>query len=632
MPAVKKAAQATPNRQLRQERERRCWSQLEIADQIGTTSLNVSRWERGITFPTAHFRQKLCTLFGKSAGELGLLQTGDYGIGRSEALMPDTLTNIFISFARSDSAFVDRLEADLRQHGRHPWVDRRGLEAGSKWRQELQEAVDRARVVLVVLSPEAVASEYVQKEYGYALDEGKVVIPLYYRACKVPMDLRGIQGIDFQHSYEQGLAALLEALREQRERASLGSNPTGPDAPAGHPWNVPFPRNPYFTGRTALLERLHDQLGRASSVALNQSQALSGLGGIGKTQTAIEYSYRYRDEYAAVFWVRAASRETLVADFVALARLLDLSEQHAPDQMQAVAAVKHWLEQHEGWLLLLDNADEPALLADFLPTVGKGHTLLTTRAQATGRIAASLSVEQLETPESLLLLLRRAKLLAPNEPLDNLSRTVRGQAQALVEELDGLPLALDQVGAYLEEIDCSLADYLALYQQRRTALLKRQSMVSTDYPHTVASTWSLSFEQAEQADPAAAELLRLCAYLAPDAIPEEIITEGATELGPVLEPVAADPLLLNEAIQVLRHYSLVKRDAEAKLLNLHRLVQVVLRESLDAETQRQWAERSMRAVNRVFPNVEFTSWERCERCLPHALLGAQWIEQYGFTF
>lgn len=71
---MKKAAMAIPNRQLKQERERRCWSQLEVADQIGTTSLNVSRWERGITFPTPHFRQELCALFGKSAGELGLLQ------------------------------------------------------------------------------------------------------------------------------------------------------------------------------------------------------------------------------------------------------------------------------------------------------------------------------------------------------------------------------------------------------------------------------------------------------------------------------------------------------------------------------------------------------------------------------
>src|SRR5260370_19990916 len=86
MPTVKKAAQATTNRQLRQERDLRCWSQLEVADQIGTTPLNVSRWERGITFPTAHFRQELCTLFGKSAGELGLLQ--DETTDRYESFPP----------------------------------------------------------------------------------------------------------------------------------------------------------------------------------------------------------------------------------------------------------------------------------------------------------------------------------------------------------------------------------------------------------------------------------------------------------------------------------------------------------------------------------------------------------------
>src|SRR5260370_1686689 len=88
MPTVKKAAQATPNRQLRQERDLRCWSQLEVADQIGTSSLNVSRWERGITFPTAHFRQELCTLFGKSAVELGLLQVPDETTDSHDSIPP----------------------------------------------------------------------------------------------------------------------------------------------------------------------------------------------------------------------------------------------------------------------------------------------------------------------------------------------------------------------------------------------------------------------------------------------------------------------------------------------------------------------------------------------------------------
>ena len=396
-------------------------------------------------------------------------------------------------------------------------------------------------------------------------------------------------------------------------------------------WNVPFRRNPFFTGRAHLLELLHEHLSQDHGTS-SHLYALSGLGGIGKTQTAIEYAYRYQQVYRAIFWVRAATRETLVADFVIMARLLQLPESDAQNQMQVVDAVKRWLAQHEGWLLILDNADDLALLSDFLPTVGAGHILLTTRAQATGTIAESLTIEKMGSGEGILLLLRRAKLLAPNAPLDNVSRALRAQAQAIVEELDSLPLALDQAGAYIEEIGCSLSDYLTLYQQRRIALLKRSSRISAEYPHTVANTWSLSFEQVEQEDTAAAELLRLCAYLDPDAIPEEMMRDGASELGPVLRPVAADPLLLNDAIQTLRRYSLIKRDAESRLLNLHRLVQVVLKDGLDAVTQHQYAERTVRMVSRAFPEVSFATWSRCERCLPHAQVCATLIEQYDFTF
>jgi len=567
--------------------------------------------------------------------------------------MPDQLPPLFISYSHADSDFVDRLDADLRNQGWNPWVDRHGLVGGLRWRRELQEAVESAQILLIVLSPDAIASQNVQIEYDYALELGKLIVPVYYRQCNIPMELRAIQWIDFRHSYEQGLAALLQALQMHLDKAApatalpnnatsasivppppqeVGSKPE-PRLEAEAPWNVPFARNPFFTGRAQLLERLHQLLNRSQRAALSQSLALSGLGGIGKTQTAIEYAYRYRDEYSAVFWVRAASLDTLVTDFVALARLLNLPGQDAQDQMLIVAAVKRWLEQHEGWLHILNNADDVTLLADFLPGEYQGHILLTTRTQATGRVAtSSLSVEKMEMSESLQLLLHRAKLLAPDEPLDNAPRKLRTQARKLVEELDGLPLALDQAGAYIEETGCTLSEYLDLYQKHRLALLKRQSSVSVDHPESVASTWGLSFSKVEQANPAAAELLRLCTFLHPDAIPEEILTEGAGELGPVLGPDAADAFLLNEAIQVLRRYSLVKRDPEAKLLNLHRLVQVVLKENLDEATRKQWAERTVRAVNAAFPEVSFDTWARCERCLPHVQACAQLIDEYHLSF
>src|SRR5205823_8552025 len=120
--------------------------------------------------------------------------------------------------------------------------------------------------------------------------------------------------------------------------------------------------------------------------------AVSGLGGIGKTQTAVAYAYRYRDEYQYVFWVRANKHEELVTDFGAIAGLLNLPERNAQDQNVVVEAVKRWLEGHTGWLLILDNADDLEMASQFIPPGGKGHILLTTRAQAMRNLAQSVEI------------------------------------------------------------------------------------------------------------------------------------------------------------------------------------------------------------------------------------------------
>jgi hypothetical protein len=151
--------------------------------------------------------------------------------------------------------------------------------------------------------------------------------------------------------------------------------------------------------------------------------------------------------------------------------------------------------------------------------------------------------------EGTLFLLHRAKMLAEDAFLDQASEEQLAGAEAIVIEMDFLPLALDQAGAYIEEIGCSLSAYLDLYRMHRKELLQRRSRLSTDYPETVATTWSLSFQKVEQANVAAADLLRLCAFLEPDAIPEDLISEGSAHLSPVLKRVAVDVLKLNSAIE-----------------------------------------------------------------------------------
>ena len=396
-------------------------------------------------------------------------------------------------------------------------------------------------------------------------------------------------------------------------------------------WNIPYVRNALFTGREDILTRLHTALNTGKTTALTQPQAISGLGGIGKTQTAVEYAYRYRESYQYVLWVQANTQETLLSSFVALAKHLNLPEQNDQEQRIVVQATKRWLETHSGWLLIFDNADDLAVVRDTLPQGNQGHILLTTRTQAMGGLARKIELDTLGSEEGAELLLRRAGLIPSDATLESVSTADRALARDIVQAMGGLPLALDQAGAYLEETGESLSNYLSLYKKERAALLKRRGGSLPNHPESVATTWSLALQQVERGQPAAIELMRLCAFLAPDAIPEELIIEGAPHLGPVLQPVAADRNTFNEALAALLKYSLLRRDTTTHTLIIHRLVQAVILDELDEETQRRWAERMVQAVRQVFPFDEPAPWPRSQRYLVHALVCEALIKHWDLT-
>ncbi len=397
--------------------------------------------------------------------------------------------------------------------------------------------------------------------------------------------------------------------------------------------NIPYQRNALFTGRDELLRQLHCALNRNSLIAVTQPQALCGLGGIGKTQTVIEYAYRYCGDYDRVFWIKADTRENVLSDMLHIATLLELSERSAQEPSVTVAAVKRWLQMHRDWLLIFDNADDLTLIRDALPATYEGHILLTTRAQAMGRLARRFDIEVMDEETGALFVLRRSGHIPSHGVLNDADESERAVAMELVRELGGLPLALDQAGAYMEESPCSIVEYLQLYKQERLTLLARRGGIVNDHPAPVTATWSISFAEVEGAQPAAADLLRVCAFLDPDAIPEELVVDGATELGPRLACVASDPLKLHQAISSLWKYSLIRRTVDTKMLSLHRLVQVVQKETMDSGERRTWAERVVRAVHRVFPaKIDISSWHICQRLLAQAQMCALLIDQEHFTF
>lgn len=392
-------------------------------------------------------------------------------------------------------------------------------------------------------------------------------------------------------------------------------------------WLMPHRRNPFFTGRQELLERLHTLLRQEKNATLTQSLTLSGLGGIGKTQTVIEYAYLYAHEYSAVFWIHAETLESLVASFASLAELLNLPEKQEADQHKMVAAVSRWLVEHKGWLLILDNVEDTELIRHFLPPARYGSLVFTTRSRAFGGLAQPLEMERMTLEESTQLLLRRARGLVPGT--DYAAPLEEPLARSIAELMDGLPLALDQAGAYIEETQCSLADYLQIYQAYPLSLLDERGGRS-HHPASVVKTFALAFEKIQARNTGAAELLRLCAFLAPDSIPEELIITGAPQLGSVLQALVADPLRYHAALKDLLAYSLLRRDSETKTITVHRLVQAVIREQLSIEERQAWIRRVVQAFRQAFSYeiMQTAIWPWCEQLLPHMLTAMNWGESY----
>ena len=241
-----------------------------------------------------------------------------------------------------------------------------------------------------------------------------------------------------------------------------------------------------------------------------------------------------------MLWASANTGETLVADYAAIAGLLDLPEKNAQDRGEAVAAVLRWLENNANWLLILDNADEIGIVDEFIPLCEAGHVLLTTRAHAMGAVGVGNELEKMTPEEGALFLLRRLRKLKKDEALESATAEIRAQAEALSTLVDGLPLALDQAASFIEEKPSSFEEYQTLYKSERKELLRRRGKLAKDHP-SVAVTFSLAFQKVADDDPAAADLLRVCAFLEADSIPEEIFSEGAKELGEALSSIRQLP-------------------------------------------------------------------------------------------
>ena len=379
-------------------------------------------------------------------------------------------------------------------------------------------------------------------------------------------------------------------------------------ATAGQPvWLAPRP--PPLAGREELLTQLDARLSAVAGPA-PQTVVLCGLGGAGKTSVAVEYAHRHLAE-AGVAWQFAAGDATvLAAGFGELAA--QLGARGLADTRDPVASVHAVLARFPApWLLIFDNAADPASVAAFLPPAGPGRLLITSQNPAWP--GQPLDVPVLDQEVAAGFLVNRT-----GDP-------DRHAARDLARLLGGLPLALEQAAAYIQATQGTLAGYLALFGRRRAELLTRGEPTGSD--KTVASTWALAFDRLQQTEPGAVALLRLLAFCASEEIPLRLLLQPQPRLARRLRrhvrrslaPLLRDLLAADRAIAALRRYSLVTPATDGSV-SVHRLVQAVTSDRMPAKLAVQWRQAAATLIEQAIPSNTALpeTWPVCALLLPHA--------------
>ncbi len=503
---------------------------------------------------------------------------------------------LFFSYSHKDEDLREELVKHLsilqRQRVIEAWHDRK-IGAGDEWAAEIDANLNDAQIILLLISADFLASDYCyENEMKRAMERHEAgeaaVIPVILRQCDwhggrfgklqgLPKDCKPVTSWT---NRDEAFTDIALGIRKAVEKLQA-SQPVRGAARTSRIWNVSHHRNPNFTGREELLADIGKALTSGHAAAL--TQVITGLGGVGKTQAAIEYAYRHRADYGVVWWIKSEEPITLASDFAALAGELNLPEKDEQDQRIVIDAVRRWLEREGGWLLIFDNINHPGDLRGYLPANRNGHVLVTSRDPNWRGVAGTVQVKPLPRDESVEFLVKRT------------GQNDRQAASDLADALGDLPLAMEQAGAYIEQSQKPLGDYLDLYLKRQSEMLNR-GRPATDYPSTVATTWLISFQEVERERGAADDLLRLCAFFAPDDIPQNILIEGAEHLPEPLAAAAKDEVAFDEAVAALRRYSLIEVKDHA--ISVHRLVQAVARDGLNENDRKRWGEAAVLSANK----------------------------------
>ena len=258
-----------------------------------------------------------------------------------------------------------------------------------------------------------------------------------------------------------------------------------------------------------------------------------------------------------------------------------------------------WLRQEQSWLLVIDNLDDINVATGFLPQNGpQKHTLITTRnPNSAGIPAEGLEVPLLDATDSIDLLCTLSNIaIIANSPESE-------QADQIVKELGYLPLGIEQAAAYVREVAGDFATFLDDYDKNRKDVHQWIPQGNRSYPHSVATTWSMSFNVVRKNHPQAAELFQLLSFLNPDGILIDFLQSGVEALQNDLRQVVSSRIYMSKALIELEKFSLLKWNRLTKTLLIHRLVQTVIRDEMSEEERTIICNTVVDICDKSFPKV-----------------------------
>lgn len=534
--------------------------------------------------------------------------------------------DFFISHSGKDSKWAEWIAWTLEEAGYTVVLDIWDFGAGSDFIQQMNDGLVRAERMIAVISKAYFDSLYTHPEWTAVFtqdpkgDKG-MLVPVRIEKFDLPPLFAPRIYIDLADADEKAAEhKLLALVRGDRRKPLVKPRfPSGavrresifpPSLPRG--WNVPG-KNRNFTGRDRVLKKLRKTLLAGKRTALT---AIHGLGGIGKTEIAVEYAHRHAGDYDLVWWVAAEKAPTLASEYGALAEELDLVQSAQTDQKTKIAAVDRWLEENDGWLLVFDNAVKAEDIEAYLPDAPHGHIIVTSRNHDWRGLADEISIDLWTETESVRFIIART------------GRKDREAAKVLAKRLGFLPLALAQAAAYIVATGCSTGDYVTMLEGRSAEMLQDSGHTAARYKRTIAETWGASFEKIEERSSDAVELLKLMAFLGPDEVPISLFTGGEKCFSDDSKPYFSESGQFHNAVEPLLEFSLVK--ADGRTLSIHRLVQEVLRARMADDEERTWASAALLLFTPVFWGDVVTDverWALLDVSLPHALAAADHCER-----